>query len=37
VIGLKDEGVVVLKIADQVKVEIAKNAVASVVKKSREA
>ena len=36
VVGLK-EGVAVLKIADQVKVEVAKNAITGVVAKSREA
>jgi len=37
VVGLKDkEGVVVLKIADQVKVEVAKSAVTSVVGRNKE-
>jgi preprotein translocase subunit YajC len=37
VVGIKDDNVAVIKIADQVKVEVAKSAIASVVKKSREA
>ena len=38
VVGDKDEGnVFVLKIADQVKVEVAKSAITSVVKKAKEA
>jgi preprotein translocase subunit YajC len=36
VFSLKDDNVVVLKISDQVKVEVAKSAVTGVVQKSRE-
>ena len=36
VVGIKDENTAVIKIADQVKVEIAKSAISSVVKKARE-
>ena len=36
VMGIKDDNTVVLKISDQVKVEVAKTAVTGVVKKSRE-
>jgi preprotein translocase subunit YajC len=36
VVAVKDENVVVLKISDQVKVEVAKGSITSVVKKSRE-
>jgi preprotein translocase subunit YajC len=36
IVGIK-EGVVVLKIADQVKVEVAKGAITTIVEKSREA